>query len=82
MQAQLDNVKNRIVFVQHMSLRMTVDQVADLFGKFGRLVKCEQLIPGKDLWMIQFSNAKVRLYGSWLSACLLCVCVTCDHGLY
>jgi hypothetical protein len=52
-------VKNRILFVQHMSLRIAADGVAELFEKFGRLIKCEQLIPGKDMWMIQYTNAKV-----------------------
>lgn len=60
LQAQTNSVKERIIFVQHMSLRMDMESVSRAFEKFGKLIKCEQLIPGKDMWMVQFANARVR----------------------
>jgi hypothetical protein len=59
MQAQANNVKERILFIQHMALSASDRSVRRAFEKFGRILKCEQLVPGKDMWMLQFSDRKV-----------------------
>jgi RNA recognition motif-containing protein len=60
-QMQSNNVKERIVFIQHMSLNMEKDAISDIFERFGKLTKCERLGPGKDLWMVQFARPEVPL---------------------
>ena len=64
-----------------MSLRMDVDSVARAFERFGKLIKCEQLIPGKDMWMVQFANARVRPARPCCSRAARWLSMRCARGM-
>lgn len=51
-----------------MSLTVDEGTVLRAFERFGRVTKCERLVPGKDLWMVQYVDKKAR------SQTLQCLC--------
>lgn len=59
MQSAATSIKERIVFVQRMNPLMTPDGMTDIFAKFGRVMKCEKMLPAHDIWLLQFSRSEV-----------------------
>lgn len=59
MQSAATSIKERIVFVQRMNPVMTNDGMLDIFAKFGRIMKCEKMLPAHDIWMLQYSRSEV-----------------------
>lgn len=47
------------MFVQRMNPLMTPDGMFDIFSKFGRVMKCEKMLPAHDIWLLQFSRSEV-----------------------
>ena len=68
-QVKVNNIKERIVFIQHMPLHMTEESMSDIFGKYGKLTKCEQLLQGKDMWMLQYSTTQACPFSDRAISC-------------
>jgi hypothetical protein len=60
LQSATATVKERIIFVQHMNPDISEDTVSSTFRRFGKLTKCDRLLPAKDMWIVQYANAQVR----------------------